>query len=204
LYPQGFNSENQKGSFAMKRFLLATTLACLTLQAAQTLPDDPRYTSDGQLIRPENYREWIYLSSGLGMTYGVVESAANALQSQRFTNVFVTPQAYKRFLQTGAWPDKTVFIMEVRASTSKGSINKGGRYQEELVGLEAHVKDQARFSTGWEFFGFGTGQTARPLGAKSNCQTCHSGNGAVDTTFVQFYPTLIPVAQSKGTLKAQR
>jgi hypothetical protein len=27
-------------------------------------------------------------------------------------------------------------------------------------------------------------------------------NGAVDQTFVQFYPTLIPVAKAKGTFKA--
>jgi hypothetical protein len=74
----------------------------------------PEYTKDGQLVRPENYREWIYLSSGLGMTYGLVESATNVVKGQRFDNVFVTPQAYRSFLQTGTWPDKTVFVMEVQ------------------------------------------------------------------------------------------
>jgi len=34
------------------------------------------------------------------------------------------------------------------------------------------------------------------------CQTCHAKNGAVDETFVQFYPTLIQVAKAKGTWKA--
>ena len=96
-----------------------------------------------------------------------------------------------------------MFVMEVRASATKGSINKGGHYQEELVTIEAHVKDQARFQSKWEFFGFGAGQTAKPLGAKSNCQTCNSQNGAVDNTFVQFYPTLLPVARAKGTLKRE-
>src|SRR2546422_8719068 len=67
--------------------------------------------------------EWIYLSSGLGMTYGVVETVVNAAVGDRFDNVFVTPQAYKAFLQTGTWPDKTMFILEVRSSTTKGSIN---------------------------------------------------------------------------------
>jgi len=27
----------------------------------------PRYTPDQKLLRPSNYREWVYLSSGLGM-----------------------------------------------------------------------------------------------------------------------------------------
>jgi hypothetical protein len=156
---------------------------------------------DGQLIRPENYREWIYLSSGLGMTYGVVESVANTF-SERFDNVFVTPQSYKAFLQTGAWPDKTMFALEVRYSATKGSINKGGHYQEGVAALEIHVKDQTRFRTKWAFFGFGASdQTAKPFPANSTCQTCHAKSGAVDETFVQFYPTLIPVAEAKGTLK---
>lgn len=183
------------------RMFLAVLLMCLGLQAEQARPYEPKYTSDGQLVRPDDYREWIYLSSGLGMTYGVVESAVNGIAGERFDNVFVTPRAYKSFLQTGTWPDKTVFVLEVRASATKGSINKGGHFQEELVTIEAHVKDEARFQSKWEFFGFGTGQTAKPFGAKSNCQTCHSQSGAVDNTFVQFYPTLLPIAKAKGTLK---
>jgi hypothetical protein len=120
----------------------------------------------------------------------------------RFDNVFVTPQAYRAFLATGTWPDKTMFIMEVRTSASKGSINKGGHFQEGLVGLEAHIKDESRFPSKWEFFAFSpTALTGKPLGAKSSCQTCHSTNGAVDNTFVQFYPTLLPIAKAKGTLK---
>jgi Cytochrome P460 len=187
------------------QLILILSLACLNvLGQQQTQPDEPQYTTDGQLKLPVNYREWIYLSSGLGMTYGFVESAANAVVGDRFDNVFVTPRAYRAFLATGTWPDKTMFVMEVRTASSKGSINKGGHFQQELVGLEAHVKDQSRFPTKWEFFGFSpTARTGKPQGAKSSCQTCHSANGAVDDTFVQFYPTLLPVAKAKGTLRPE-
>jgi len=34
----------------------------------------------------------------------------------------------------------------------------------------------------------------------ANCYSCHQANGAVDTTFVQFYPTLLSVARTKKTL----
>jgi hypothetical protein len=153
-------------------------------------------------MMPDNYREWIYLSSGLGMAYGVLGRAVNTVVGDRFTNVFVTPQAYRSFLATGTWPDKTILAMEVRSSATEGSINKGGRYQEELVSVEVHLKDQSRFPKRWAFFVFtGSARTARPLPANSSCQTCHSENGAVDETFVQFYPTLIPVAKAKGTFK---
>ena len=185
------------------KVFLAVSLLCLVNAPAQQSPnDDPRYTKDGQLVRPDNYREWIFLSSGLGMTYGTVDSAANP--TQRFDNVFVTPQAYRAFLQTGTWPDKTMFALEVRNSASKGSINNGGHYQEGVAALEIHLKDQARFPNKWAFFGFeDSAQKAKPFPADSRCQTCHAKSGAVDETFVQFYPTLIPVAKAKGTLKAE-
>ena len=35
-----------------------------------------------------------------------------------------------------------------------------------------------------------------------DCYSCHSSHGAVDTTFVQFYPTLLDIAKQKGTLSS--
>ena len=35
----------------------------------------------------------------------------------------------------------------------------------------------------------------------ATCYACHSTNGAVENTFVQFYPTLLEVATRKGTLR---
>jgi hypothetical protein len=34
----------------------------------------------------------------------------------------------------------------------------------------------------------------------ADCYSCHAEHGAVDTTFVQFYPTLLPIAKAKATL----
>jgi hypothetical protein len=31
--------------------------------------DGPNYTTDGQLKMPEHYREWIFLTSGVDMSY---------------------------------------------------------------------------------------------------------------------------------------
>ena len=39
-----------------------------------------------------------------------------------------------------------------------------------------------------------------PFLHEMDCYSCHEQHGAVDTTFVQFYPTLINLAQQKGTL----
>ena len=164
--------------------------------------DIPQFTSEGQLVRPQHYREWIFLSSGLGMNYG--PAAAESRESNPlFDNVFVSRAAWNVFRQTGTWPDKTVLVLEIRSSQSKGSINQNGRFQNDVVGVEVEVKDEMRYPGKWAFFDFG-GQraSAKPLPADASCYSCHAKNGAVDNTFVQFYPTLFNVAKEKGTLKA--
>jgi hypothetical protein len=46
--------------------LWASTLT--TTAAQQPSPSTPSYTSSGELTRPTDFREWVFLSSGLGMT----------------------------------------------------------------------------------------------------------------------------------------
>jgi hypothetical protein len=94
-------------------------------------------------------------------------------------------------------------VLEVRGAEAKGSINQKGNYQStEVMGREVHVKDEARFQGKWAFFGFDDKKTAKMVPTNAACYTCHSAHAAVDTTFVQFYPTLLPIAKSKGTLSS--
>jgi hypothetical protein len=179
--------------------LIGGTLLFSTAALRQTsIPTTaPVYTADGQLRLPENYREWIYLSTGFDMSY----NPAMSMDHHMFDNVFVNADAYRSFLQTGTWPDKTMLVLEVRGAQSKGSINKAGNYQgTALMGLEVHVKDEARFAGNWAFFGFGDSKTATMTPQTADCYSCHANHAAVDTTFVQFYPTLLPIATAKGTL----
>jgi len=150
-------------------------------------------------VPPIQYREWIYLTSGLNMSY---TPNANPDMSM-FDNVFVNPEAYRSFLKTGTWPDKTVMVLETRGASSKGSINKAGHFQSGgLMGVEIHVKDEARFPGKWAFFDAVSESRATLFPQTATCYSCHAEHAAVDTTFVQFYPTLLPIAQSKGTLSA--
>jgi acyl carrier protein phosphodiesterase len=53
------------------------------------------------------------------------------------------------------------------------------------------------------FFGFGgANEPAVMIPTAASCYSCHATHAAVDTTFVQFYPTLLPTAKDKGTLSA--
>lgn len=174
-------------------------LSSLATPPQNASPSGPEYAGD-QLKFPEHYREWVYLSTGFDMSYN---PPAQMADHHMFDNVFVNPEAYKAFLQTGTWPDKTMLVLEVRGAEGKGSINQRGNFQgTDLMGVEVHVKDEARFPGKWAFFGFDDAKTAPMTPTSAACYTCHADHGAVDTTFVQFYPTLLPVAKAKGTLSA--
>jgi hypothetical protein len=157
----------------------------------------PAYAANGDMLPPTNYREWIYLSSGIGMSY-----TPSPADMSTFDNVFVNPEAYRSFVATGTWPDKTMMVLEGREARSNASINQHGHFQgTTMTGLDVHVKDVARFPGGWAFFDFASptanGKIFPPAAA---CYSCHQAHGTVDTTFVQFYPTLLPIAQQKKTL----
>ena len=176
----------------------------LLLSGAGISQDPPRtapeYTRDGQMKLPAHYREWIYLTTGFDMSYS---ATAMPMDHHMFDNVFVNPDAYRAFTKTGSWPEHTVLVLEGRGAADKGSINKRGNYQAgDVMDIEVHVKDSARFPGGWAFFGFGNGDTAKMIPVSRDCYSCHAQHGAVDTTFVQFYPTLLRVAHEKGTLRA--
>jgi hypothetical protein len=184
----------------MKTFLLALTiLLSAAAFSQQPAPNRPEYTPDGQMKFPESYRQWIYLTTGFDMSY----NPAMSMGHHMFDNVFVNPESYKAFLQTGTWPDKTMLVLEGRGAKDKGSINQSGNYQDTgVMGVEVHVKDESRFPGKWAFFAFDGSQAAKMIPTDMACYSCHAQHAAVDTTFVQFYPTLLPIATAKGTLSA--
>src|SRR5580704_9212144 len=181
---------------AMKKSLIpiaicgAALLSMLLLTGAGTAPSEAEfaYAAAGEVKFPADYRQWVFLSSGVGMTYGPI-GAANRTGPPMFDNVFVNPKSYREFLKTGHWPDKTMFVLEVRTSESHASINKDGHFQTDIMGIETEVKDRSA-------------AVAKPIGREASCYSCHGKNTAVENTFVQFYPVLYDVAQKKGTLNA--
>jgi hypothetical protein len=168
--------------------------------AASDTTSIAKFNSDGTLVRPEGYRRWVYVSSGFGMSYN---PNAGGNGAPAFTNVFVNPSSYDYFVANGKWPDKTMFVLEIYGSTSHGSINKSGSYQEMFHGLDVEVKDESRFADKWAYFGFdGVEKTSHAMTpSKNDCWKCHDQNAAVEHSFVQFYPELLKIAKDKGTIK---
>jgi Cytochrome P460 len=156
-----------------------------------------RFDGQGRLLFPAAYRRWVFLSSGHGMSYAGGAGPANP----PFDNVFVDPASFESFMRSGTWPEGTMLVLEIRGGTTHGSINKRGAYQNgDAIAVEVHAKDSNRFNGGWGFFEFGGESPAKLLAYDAVCYSCHRDHAAVDTTFAQFYPTILPRAKALGTL----
>ena len=166
------------------------------------------YAADGTMQLPERYREWVFLSSGLDMSYSSDEKTDG---HSMFNNVFVNPEAYRSYQGTGRWPEGTVLVLENRmaeAGDRRDPLLKHGQVQTtEKMGIEVHVLDSAHLLgqnsrakiDGWAFYEFGTGKVGKIVARPASCYTCHEQHAAVQTTFVQFYPTLQEAADMHGT-----
>ena len=170
--------------------------ASLQVSSPDSRSDLPQYASGDELVRPEGYREWIFLSSRLR-----VNSKASSGEGETFGDVFVSPSAYHQFRATGGWPDKTVFVLEKRMSWSKSSAETVDHYETDLMGISVEVKDTARFAEKWAYFSFDSSTKTAKANLRAMCWQCHNGGGAVENTYVQFYPTLKPLAQQFGTYR---
>lgn len=188
----------------MNRLLQIALIVLIGSMLLAAAPEEksptPQYDSKGNLLRPTDYRDWQFLSSGYGMNYSPSPDS-----HEMFTNVFVPRWAYREFVATGKWPEQTMWVVEEREAQSKGSINKTGHFQTDWMGMAVEVKDSARFAEKWAYFSFGdTNQTSESMPNGNPCWSCHDAHAAVEHTFIQFYPTLKPLAKKFGVYDEAR
>jgi hypothetical protein len=158
--------------------------------------DKPAAVFDGKdtLLRPEGYREWVFVGSSLGLRYDQNAEKGSTNDATRFNNVYLNPAAYREFSRTAKFPDGTVFVLEIASAETKKEPGLQGSFQKEFVALEAAVKDSQRFDGGWAYFSFDdkSGKPkdkARPF-PNASCFDCHHQKAATDHVFTQFYPVL--------------
>lgn len=149
----------------------------------------PEYAGKAVLKTPENYRDWYFVGSNLGISY-----SENASKENFFKNIYIPKTAADAFKKTGVFPEKTMLVMEVYQPTKDASPAKQGQFEGKFVGVEVAVKDKDAVAEGWAYYNFigDNGQqksTAKAFG-KQACWSCHKEHGAKDNVFVQFYPRL--------------
>jgi hypothetical protein len=170
--------------------------------AAQDV-NQAKFTSDGQVMIPQDWRQWVFVGSPL--TPNALNGGKAAFPE--FHNVYIEPSAYAHWKKTGKFANGTqiakelVFIRkkdksEMNKDGSTAEVSGVGYFQGEFTGLELTVKDTKRFAKepgGWAYFSFGHklpyGKTAKAFPAES-CNACHAAAAADDFVFTQFYPIL--------------
>ena len=113
----------------------------------------PEYNEKGHLIRPEGYREWVFVGASFGLSY-----TEGASPDKVFHHVYIQPEAYQQYKTEGMFPEKTMLAMENYLPASKVEPNLQGDFEDKLVGLEFAVKDKENIKDGWGYFNFTNGE----------------------------------------------
>lgn len=149
----------------------------------------PAYDAERRLLLPDDYREWIFAGSSLGLAYG-----PEAPSHEMFQHVFLEPTAYRHWRRTGEFREGTMFVLMLHGEGENVLPGRQGSFAAEIHGIEMAVKDSSRVDEGWAYYGFG-GMMAPPREAaepmpKSACFSCHAEHAQRDNVFLQFYPLL--------------
>ena len=174
--------------------------AVLLAGLAPLLLDSPAVAEEfftienGELQRPTGFREWIYV--GTPVTPNDMNDGKAAFPEHH--NVYIDPQSWSHWKNTGKFRDGTILIKELVSVGSKVAVSGNGYFQGEFIGLEATIKSQKHFAAepgNWAYFSFSTPDhktltgTAKAFPAAS-CNACHAGAAADDFVFTQYYPVL--------------
>ena len=171
--------------------LLVGGMAVVCMQAK---PADVPYRFDaaGELIRPEGYREWVYVGTPLTPN----DMNRGNAPFPEFHAVYIDPDSYDHWKKTGAFRDGTILMKELITVGVKKASSGKGYFMGDFIGLEATIKSKERFPDepgNWAYFSFGhelplaKAATAFP---STDCNSCHEDNANDDWVFTQFYPVL--------------
>ncbi len=193
---------NKQGLFAAMFVLAIGAYAVLTAVPAVSAAGKrgPQYTSDGKLMLPVGYRDWVFV--GATVTPNALNNGKAGFPE--FHNVYVEQANLAAYRKTGNFPEGTILVKELtlvrNSSHPDGSADEAsgrGFFMSEFSGMDVTVKDSKRYAkTGnWGFYNFGHHAlpyaTAAAEATKEECAGCHmAGAGKTDLAWIQFYPIL--------------
>ncbi len=197
------NHKMSRNSF-LRALITASVLAMvgmifwvLPMSAAEKKSMAVKFDKEGQLIRPENSRKWVYV--GCPVTPNDMNGGKAVFPE--FHSVYIDPHSYDAYQRTGKFPDGTVMVKELVSVGAKKAPSGNGYFMGDFLGLAVAVKDSKRFPKEpghWGYFGLSeTGKADAEAQPTEKCNTCHQQNAAEDWVYTQFYPVL-RAAKAKG------
>jgi hypothetical protein len=171
-------------------------------------PRDPvaRFTDKGELIRPKDYRTWVFV--GGPVTPNELNNGHAAFPE--FHNVYLDRDSYEHYKASGDFRDGAVIVKELVSVGGKAAPSGKGYFEGEFLGAEAMVKSKSRFPKepgNWGFFRFtdeeaaaqghlGSLKRVASVNKAASCATCHT-SGEHDYVFTQYYPVLRAARNAK-------
>lgn len=156
-------------------------------------PSRAKFDRQGNLLRPDGWRNWVYV--GTPLTPNDLNPPAAAFPE--FHNVYIDPDSYAHYKKAGKFREGTILIKELVSVGSKQASSGKGYFMGEFIGLEATVKSAKRFAKepgNWGYFTFSHEAPPYPATARpqptASCNACHAQTAADDWVFTQFYPVL--------------
>jgi hypothetical protein len=120
-----------------------------------------------------------------------------------FHNVYIHPEAFKVYRETGGFPEGTILLKELqltipgtRDDGSRTEASGQGYFPGARNGIDISVKDSKRFkdTNDWGFFNFGHNappyQKTASAAPKDPCAACHIAN-ADNMVFKKFYAPIL-------------
>lgn len=148
-----------------------------------------KFDDSGALIKPEGYREWVFV--GGPVTPNDMNEGKAAFPE--FRDVYMDPGSFAEYKKTGKFRDGTILVKELVNVGGKKAASGNGYFPGEFTGLAATVKDSKRFAKepgNWAYFSFAAGKDKAEAFPTAACNACHQANAAEDWVFTQYYPVL--------------
>ena len=181
---------------------VASALVMTTTHADNHPPTYFQINDDGELVRPTDYRRWVFV--GTPVTPNDLNNGKAPFPE--FHSVYIDPGSWSHWQKTGEFRDGTILVKELIAVGATSASSGKGYFMGDYIGLEATVKSSRHFGNepgNWAYFSFTTPDhssltpTAKPFPTAS-CNSCHQDNAADDFVFTQYYPVLTAAKSSAG------
>ena len=161
----------------------------------------------GEAGSTRGFRAWVFAGADESPEYkgDLPESTRSErprhdeAKAGNFHNIYINPEAYPHFLETGKFPDPTILVMEVFQAERKDSkgVLKAGEFEGKRISSKSRsririVRAAASLGLITAFDLDEKSRPSRPTRARPDaaCYQCHLKHASVDNVWVQFYPAL--------------
>ena len=102
---------------------------------------EAKFNASGEMIRPEGWREWIYV--GTPLTPNSLNPPAAPFPE--FHSVYIDPKSWAHYKKTGRFREGTMLAKELAAVGATQATSGKGFFMGELIGFEIAYKSKKRF-----------------------------------------------------------